>query len=628
MTPNELYKKTLHELEENRKVEEEELGVNLAPAVSNVVAGPKLRKVQITTMNRLRGFLAKTFGPMGSNTKIIKGDKIASINSEYSKDGLKVLKNIQFADPIEASITEELIEITRKVEKEVGDGTTSAVILSSYIFERLNDLMEESNIPPYKLISLFNKAVKDIQTEIDKRKNKCTVDDIYDIAMISTNGNEEVAENIKNIYDEYGMDVDLSVGISNADYSIVKSYDGLVIDEGFSDPAYINNREDNTCEIRNAHVYYFEDPVDTFDMIAYFNAIIQHNIIEPIQDETEEMEVIPTVICTKRISKDAETILKHLASMMYQYDTANATAQKPPILIITNVVASDEIIMQDIADLCGCKSIKKYIDPKQMQKEQEEGVAPTLENVHEFFGLAEAVVSDSKKSKFINPQHMHIDEDGEVKDSPIYTSMVEFLEQELKSKEAEGNADYKGGVRRRLAALKSNIVEYLVGGITIADREAIKDLVEDAIKNCKSSSENGWGMAANTEGLLASYTLAEEYNHRLLTGSESEEELQEYTMLKKIFNIIYTAYYDTLTDLYSTVSSEPRQFVDETINQKKPFNIKNGWIGDDPKTIQIDFSVKCSIRLDIEILNTIAKIISLMVTCNQCLIQATQLNKY
>ena len=279
MTPNKVYDEILDTLSENRTVEEDELGVNLAPAMSNVVSGQKLKKVQITTMNRLRDFLSMTFGPMGSNTKIIKGDKIATINSEYSKDGLKVLKNIQFADPIEASITEELIEITRKVEKEVGDGTTSAVILSSYIFERLNDLIQQTNIPPYKMISLFNKAVAELQEQILERKNECTVDDIYDIAMISTNGNEEVSTNIRDIYDKYGMDVDLSVGISNADYSVVKSYDGLVIDEGFSDPAYINNRENNTCEIRNAHVYYFEDPVDTFDMIAYFNAIINHNCL-------------------------------------------------------------------------------------------------------------------------------------------------------------------------------------------------------------------------------------------------------------------------------------------------------------------------------------------------------------
>ena len=59
--------------------------------------------------------------------------------------------------------------------------------------------------------------------------------------MISTNGNKEVSENIKNIYEKYGMNVELSVGISNSTYSLLKVYDGLTITEGMSDPVYINN---------------------------------------------------------------------------------------------------------------------------------------------------------------------------------------------------------------------------------------------------------------------------------------------------------------------------------------------------------------------------------------------------
>lgn len=607
------YENIISFLKKGEKKQEEEIGVNLAPSQSNVISGDKLRNIQITTLNRLRDYLANTFGPMGSNTKIVKGENVATINSEYSKDGLKVLKNIIFSDPVEASITEELIEITRHVEKEVGDGTTSAVIISSYIFERFNKLMNIYNLPPYRMIDLFNQAVEMMQEEIMKRAHQCKPSDMYDIAMISTNGNTEVSENIKNIYKEYGMDVDLSIGISNTEDSLVKIYDGLVVDEGYSDPAYVNKREDNTCHIRNAHVYYFQDPVDTYDMIALFEKIINHNIIEPIANDDDE-EVIPTVICTPRISKDTETILKNLATSLYRYDSVGQTSSKPPILVITNLVASDEAIMKDIADLCGCKPIKKFIDRQRLHDEQEAGTAPTLENVHEFFGIAEEVVSDNRKSKFINPQHMIVEENGEVKTSGIYDALVEFLETEIKTKEAESNAEYKGLLRRRLAALKANIVEYLVGGITIADREQVKDLVEDAIKNCKSAAQNGWGLAANFEGLLASYTLM------------NKKELDP--ILTNIFGLIFSAYYDASIDLYKTVTSKPDLFVKRSLYQKCPYNIKGGYIGEDPDAIEFNVSVKCTIRLDIEILNTIAKIISLMVTCNQCLLQAAHLNKY
>ena len=138
-----------------------------------------------------------------------------TINSSYSKDGLKVLMNISDAGPIEMSIIEELIEITRHVEHEVGDGTTSTVILSSLIFDWMVQIQEKYKIPPFQLIRKFGDIVDLIKDVIIDHGRKCDLDDIYDIAMISTNGNTVVSKNIRDIYKNYGFDVDLSVGISN-----------------------------------------------------------------------------------------------------------------------------------------------------------------------------------------------------------------------------------------------------------------------------------------------------------------------------------------------------------------------------------------------------------------------------
>lgn len=110
-----------HFLETNDKQEEKlDIGVKLSTNVNNVVSAETLRKIQSKTLNETKNYLANTFGPMGSNTKIIKGNNQETITSSYSKDGLKVLKNISNSGPIEASIIEELESITRAVEKEVG----------------------------------------------------------------------------------------------------------------------------------------------------------------------------------------------------------------------------------------------------------------------------------------------------------------------------------------------------------------------------------------------------------------------------------------------------------------------------------------------------------------------------
>jgi chaperonin GroEL (HSP60 family) len=251
-----------------------------------------------------------------------------------------------------------------------------------------------------------------------------------------------------------------------------------------------------------------------------------------------------------------------------------------------------------------------------LKKDQEKGLAPTIENVHEFYGCAELVVSDSKKTKFINPKHMYtVDENGEFHEDPIYTSMVNFLETEIENTKSTDSAGEIGLLKKRLSALKANMVEYLVGGVTIAERDASKDLIEDAVKNCKSSAEYGVGRAANFEGLVASYA----YLGKLLLDDDCEQ------INKDIAKSICYAYEDITEILYSTVSSSADEVIDaflKSLNNNYPFDISNGEITDRGDI------VKCSIMLDINILDTISKIITIMVTCNQCLLQAPQLNNY
>lgn len=604
---------------EDTNEEDNESVVVTSTSLTNVVPMDKLRKIQSQTLDELKNYLSMTFGPMGSNTKIVTGNDSKNISSSYSKDGLKVLKNISNAGPIEMSIIEEIVEATRYVESEVGDGTTSTVILSSLIFDNLIKIQNKYNVPPYQLIRSFKSIVSNIKEIIKRNSHECTCDDIYDISMISTNGNEEVSKNIHDIYSEYGMNVDLSVGISNSHESVIKVYDGLTITEGMSDPVYINNPSEGTSEIHNAKVYHFADPIDTMDMISLFEQIINHNIYEPIENDEAP---IPTVISCPRISKDMSATLQKLAQQLYSYDTQKVQAAKPPILVITNVLASDEAIMDDIANLCGCKSIRKYIDPKMLEKDRESGIAPTLENVHEFAGEAELVVADKSKTKFINPIHMKIyDEDGSVHDDPIYTAMVNFLETEIKNNAGTDTSNEKGLLKKRLSALKANMVEYLVGGITISDRDVLKDLVEDAIKNCKSAAQYGVGYAANFEGLRGAQ---EEFYNRF-----TSEYLTDISYQTCIAQCIFDAYFSISKILYSTVSTDEFEItnsIKESLIYNKPFNIASGYLPtiDD----KANHTVKCSIMLDINILDTLSKIITVMVTCNQCLLQAPSLNRY
>ena len=101
--------------------------------LSNLVKRDALRKVQRETLEQIHDVISNTAGPYGSYSMIMHNDQL----TDYSKDGHKVLSNFKFYRPLEASIHDELIGITDHVIKKVGDGTTTAIQLSHYIFNSL-----------------------------------------------------------------------------------------------------------------------------------------------------------------------------------------------------------------------------------------------------------------------------------------------------------------------------------------------------------------------------------------------------------------------------------------------------------------------------------------------------------
>ena len=134
---------------------------------SNIVPECIVRERQKETLQILADSLTKSFGPMGSTTAIVKNidQNGVNISLEYTKDGHTIVKNIAFEYPIERSVQDILVELTRYVVKEVGDGTTSAILLCNSIFKCLceNDAFNTS--PPSDFLAKFDEVI----TEINKR---------------------------------------------------------------------------------------------------------------------------------------------------------------------------------------------------------------------------------------------------------------------------------------------------------------------------------------------------------------------------------------------------------------------------------------------------------------------------
>ena len=533
---------------------------------------------------------------MGSATAIVKNidQNGVNINIEYTKDGHTIVKNIKFLNSIERSVQDMLTELTRYIVKEVGDGTTSAIILCKTVFDALCDNEAFKHISPKNIILDMSTAIEQVSSAILSEGRECTIDDIYNIALISTNGNEDIAGCIKSVYEEYGLDVMIDVGISTETDNIIKEYDGMTLDTGFTNICFVNEKEKNRATVKNPKIYCFNDPIDTPEMLSMLDAILYNNILR-CYEKGSVYEPVPTVIFGKSISPDTSSYFETVVKLM------NAYPGQVPLLMVTDI--HQDYMYEDIAKMCGAPFIKKYLNPDLQQMDVEKGLAPTEKTILNFCGGAELVQADQLKTKIINPKMM-FNEDGSY--SELYNTMLNYLENQVViAKQEDAGVEQIARTKRRLNSFKGNMIDFLVGGLTIADRANTKASVEDAVLNCRSAATNGVGYGANFMAFKA-------VNDLINAGNNSDA----LVVLQKAYNNLAKILYSS-----AVATDDGVEYIinKSLLEYKCPYNIATG---------EFDGKVLSSIKSDIVILETIQKILTLMFTCNQYLIQSPAHNVY
>ena len=573
---------------------------------SNIVTKDVLRKIQSDTLNTISNALACSFGPDGQNTAYRNQKDI----TRYTKDGHTILKNLKFVGAIEFTMRDDLEGITRRIVTTVGDGTTSAVILSALLFEGLRKA-SAMGVNEKQLIADLDKAINEACDLIQQNSKEATIDDIFKIAMISTDGNKNIANLIKSIYEENGNDVFIDVSTAPGLETIVKTYDGFTIDSGLTDIAFINTNKHSSI-IDNASLYLFEDPIDTNEMASYFAKIVRDNVLTPIQEKMY-VKVKPTVIVCPKIGNDIMSDVDALVNILKSIPVEQRKFY--PINIVTNI--PNRNFIYDLSLISGATLIRKYNDAATQKDDETISGAQTLEKIHDFAGHCDQVVADSRKTKFINPSLMY-DENGEY--SNIYKNHLADMEEQLAGlKEENGNHGEIGVMKRRINAFKANMVEIRVGGVSETDRDSLRDLVEDAVLNCRSAAIDGYGFGANFEALrVFNYLLAQSEKGLLPEEIDSITNGQTYN----IYKIMVDAYLNLLSILYRSVAGDPTKAYAIAANgivEGAPFNIR---------TKQYDGLVLSSIKSDQIILQAINKILSVVFLTNQFLVEGAEYNKY
>ena len=171
----------------------------ITPINGNVIDKEAYRKRVTNIVNYISNCVSRTLGPCGHTALIQTSDSVAA-----TKDGWNVTRAISFDNIVDNSIKSMIESCGQSVVLKVGDGSTTVIKATSVLNKQLMDLESNHNYTIRQIEDTLKECIDEIIVELRKGAVPITDENmyeaIYNVAMVSTNWNEEISKMIADIY--------------------------------------------------------------------------------------------------------------------------------------------------------------------------------------------------------------------------------------------------------------------------------------------------------------------------------------------------------------------------------------------------------------------------------------------
>ena len=396
--------------------------------------------------SKYTALVAKTAGPKGHNVMLI-----ANNQCHLTKDGISVLRSIK---EVETAAEKTAIAVLRgaseQTNKVAGDGTTATAILTNEIFQQGFPLLA-SGINGNSLRQGINKAAE-LAIKLLKENLATPVKDNEDlkrIARISSNGSEEIATTLADLFDKIGKDGYARVEVGNRSTTTSKIVNGMTFGRGMVSP-YFQTNDHREAVLDNPVVLIINKKLNVIgELIKPFEAIIKMNRPVLVIADGYEQDIINTLVVNK---------LRGL-----------------PVCAVEAPSWGDwkTGMMEDIAVVCD----GKVISPATGMSVEDAVISPGV------LGHAKQVIVTADSTCIVP------DTDMNPETNPMLKERIALLQSEIDDPEKSDHD--KNIARTRKARLTGGIGIITVGGATEAEINEKKDLVDDAFSSVKSALVDG-----------------------------------------------------------------------------------------------------------------------------------------
>tara|TARA_A100001011_G_C14300269_1_gene840431 strand:- start:28 stop:1647 length:1620 start_codon:yes stop_codon:yes gene_type:complete len=407
-----------------------------------VVFGEELQIKLKKGIDILANAVKTTMGPKGKLVLIERKGQHPTI----TKDGVTVAQSVNLADSVQNLGVKVLKEAAARTAEEAGDGTTTSTVLAQKIYSE-GAKMKSAGYQPDLLkkgIELSLSSIK--QHLLSQKKEVTTKEELLQVAMISANGEKEIADLIVDAIEASGEDGSVIVEEAKGFKSSLTVVDGFRLERGFLSPYFVTDKNKMLCE--------FDRPLILL-ADREFNSI--RDLMKPLEIALESSK--PILVIANDIQGDAMQglVLNKVKGSL------RVCAIKSP-----GFGASRHDMLLDLQSIVGGTVITDSFDISTFKKSD--------------FGQCEKTIVHRGMSMIIS------NENDENKES--INQRIDAVKQKL-SKRYDLEKAEKEMLNYRLRQLSGGIAILRIGAATESELIERYDRVDDALNATKAAIQEG-----------------------------------------------------------------------------------------------------------------------------------------
>ncbi len=262
-------------------------------------------------INKVANAVSVTYGSAGPAVMI---EHIASgLPPIFTRDGITVAKAIQCDDRTEDLGARMLRDAASTVSRNVGDGTSSTIILAQAIS---NECMIHVNTGyhPIQLKRGMDLALSFIEAKLKERAITGINEDlIKKISAIATKNEAGVGTLLVEAFDQLGTDCPLTFQLGNSRDDKLSIVDGLSYEQGYLSPTFVTDTVRDEAILENPYILLCDKEIsDLMDLVP---------ILEEVSVENRPLLIIAEDVTDKALSG---LLLNHSKGIF------NVAVVKPP----------------------------------------------------------------------------------------------------------------------------------------------------------------------------------------------------------------------------------------------------------------------------------------------------------